>query len=172
VKNKMKKSKIILLLSLLVLFLCCFGASAQQAEKPDLPEMPPSVAETQLTVPAAQAQDDVYSYNPLGKPDPFKPFISIDVRPSKKEGEKKAESIFPLQRAAAESFKLVGIMGDRVRRVAIVEDTGRRFYPLFVGTHIGLNNGKVSEILADRVAVDEPDGKKVKRIILKLRKNI
>ena len=63
-------------------------------------------------------------------------------------------------------------MGDRVRRVAIVEDTGRRFYPLFVGTHIGLNNGKVSEILADRVAVDEPDGKKVKRIILKLRKNI
>ena len=71
-----------------------------------------------------------------------------------------------------ESFRLVGIIGDDVRRIAVVEDSAKRFYPLFVGTRIGLRNGKVTDILADRLTVDEEDGKKTKRIILKLRKNI
>lgn len=168
----MKKSKIISSLSLLVLFSWCFGSLAEQADRPESQGVAPLAAEAHLPAPAAYAQDDVYSYNPLGKPDPFKPFINIDIRPSKTEAAKKAESIFPLQRAATESFRLVGVIGDNIRRVAIVEDAGKKFYPLFIGTRIGLNNGKVSEILADRIAVDEPDGKKVKRIILKLRKNI
>ena len=122
--------------------------------------------------PVLQTPDNVYSYNPLGKPDPFRPFIDVEIAASKKEKESKAESIFPLQKIAVESFKLVGIVGDHSRRVAVVEDSNKKFYPLFVGTRIGLHSGKVTDILADRVAVDELDGKKVKRIILKLRKNI
>ncbi|HOE78533.1 MAG TPA: pilus assembly protein PilP [Smithellaceae bacterium] len=168
----MKKSKIILSLSLLVGLSWCFVALADEGDNPAPLQAVPATAAVQVPAPGAQLQDDAYSYNPLGKPDPFKPFINIDVRPMAKEKEKKIESIFPLQRASVESFTLVGVIGDAVRRVAIVEDAGRRFYPLFLGTHIGLNNGKVSGILADRVTVDEPDGKKVKRIILKLRKNI
>ena len=125
---------------------------------------------------ALMTPDDSYSYNPLGKPDPFRPFINIDVSSRKKaeEGKKeqKEESIFPLQRAAVEKFRLVGVAGDQFRRVAVVEDAGRRFYPLFVGTRIGLHDGKVTEILPDRVIVDELEDKKTKRIILKLRKNI
>ncbi|MCK7504388.1 MAG: pilus assembly protein PilP [Desulfobacterales bacterium] len=70
-----------------------------------------------------------------------------------------------------ENFNLVGIAGDQIRRVAVVEDSTKKFYPLFIGTRIGLHNGKVADILADRVTVDELHGKKVKRIILKLRKN-
>ena len=168
----MKKSKIILSLSLLVGLSWCFVALADEGDNPAPLQAVPATAAVQVPAPGAQLQDDAYSYNPLGKPDPFKPFINIDVRPMAKEKEKKIESIFPLQRASVESFTLVGVIGDAVRRVAIVEDAGRRFYPLFLFTHIGLNNGKVSGILADRVTVDEPDGKKVKRIILKLRKNI
>ena len=168
----MKKSKIILSLSLLVGLSWCFVALADEGDNPAPLQAVPATAAVQVPAPGAQLQDDAYSYNPLGKPDPFKPFINIDVRPMAQEKEKKIESIFPLQRASVESFTLVGVIGDAVRRVAIVEDAGRRFYPLFLGTHIGLNNGKVSGILADRVTVDEPDGKKVKRIILKLRKNI
>lgn len=168
----MKKSKIILSLSLLVGLSWCFVVLADEGDNTAPLQAVPATAAVQVPAPGAQLQDDAYSYNPLGKPDPFKPFINIDVRPMAKEKEKKIESIFPLQRASVESFTLVGVIGDAVRRVAIVEDAGRRFYPLFLGTHIGLNNGKVSGILADRVTVDEPDGKKVKRIILKLRKNI
>jgi len=40
-----------------------------------------------------------------------------------------------------------------MRRVAVVEDATKKFYPLFAGTHIGLHNGKVIEIMADRVIV-------------------
>jgi len=119
----------------------------------------------------APAPDNAYSYNPLGKPDPFKPFIDVEIKAAKKE-KSKIESIFPLQRAEVENFKLVGIVGDQDRRVAVVEDSNKKFYPLFIGTRIGLRDGKVTDILADRVTVDELDGKKIKRIILKLRKNI
>jgi type IV pilus assembly protein PilP len=108
----------------------------------------------------------------LGKPDPFKPFVDVQITAVGKGKEGKTESIFPLQREGVESFKLVGIMGDQIRRVAVVEDSAKKFYPLFIGTRIGLHSGKVTDILADRVMVDELDGKKVKKIILQLRKNL
>ena len=79
--------------------------------------------------------------------------------------------MFPLQRDETENYRVVGIAGDKDHRVAIAEDTGKKFYPLVIGTHIGLYNGKVIEILADRVIVEEYQTKKAKRVILKLRKN-
>jgi type IV pilus assembly protein PilP len=102
--------------------------------------------------------------------DPFRPFVEIEVATKKKEEKKDLSSIFPLQRAETEKFRVVGIAGDQMRRVAIVEDVAKKFYPLFTGTHIGLHNGKVIEIMADRVIVEEQESKKAKRIILKLHK--
>lgn len=173
----MKKNKIITAFSLIFLCAGTYCAFGEEAVKPAAPVSSSSAATGQpATAPAlspvVQTRDNVYSYNPMGKPDPFKPFINIDLAALKTLKEKKVESIFPLERASVESFRLVGIAGDQMRRVAIVEDVAKKFYPLFIGTRIGLHNGKVSDILADRVAVDEPDGKKIKRVILKLRKNI
>lgn len=173
----MKKNKLIALFSLLIISVWTFYAFGKEAAKqlpapvsPSSPAVGQSASPTVLS-PVSPTPDNVYSYNPLGKPDPFKPFINVDIKPMSKGSEKKAESIFPLQRAAVESFNLVGIVGDQIRQVAIVEDAAKKFYPLFIGTRIGLHNGKVIDILTDRVAVDEPDDKKVRRIILKLRKN-
>ena len=174
----MKKIKIIALFNLLILFAWTVSAFGEEAVKPVPPVLPSSpvtgvpLAPAPAMAPVSETPDNVYSYNPMGKPDPFKPFINTDLSALKTLKEKKVESIFPLERAEIESFKLVGIAGDQMRRVAIVEDVAKKFYPLFIGTRIGLHNGKVIDILADRVAVDEPDGKKVKRIIMKLRKNI
>ncbi|MBP7340848.1 MAG: pilus assembly protein PilP [Smithellaceae bacterium] len=166
----MKKNKIIVWGVLLIFFAAASGAVGAEVPKPSGQAPPPVSA---LVAPAGSpAPDSSYSYNPLGKPDPFKPFMDVEVKAVKKEKQTKAESIFPLQRAEVESFRLVGIIGDDVRRIAVVEDSAKRFYPLFVGTRIGLRNGKVTDILADRLTVDEEDGKKTKRIILKLRKNI
>ena len=40
--------------------------------------------------------------------------------------------------------------------MAIVEDgVAKKYYPLFVGTYIGLNGGRVAAILPDRVMVEE-----------------
>ncbi|OGP89976.1 MAG: hypothetical protein A2031_06560 [Deltaproteobacteria bacterium RBG_19FT_COMBO_43_11] len=66
---------------------------------------------------------------------------------------------------------MVGIAGDHIRRVAIVEDVAKKFYPLFKGTFIGLKNGRVVEIMSDRVIVEEREAKIAKRVILKLRKD-
>ena len=130
-------------------------------------------AQIQQKPPLAPTATGNYSYNPSGKPDPFRPLVEA-VKPQNivKEGKKKDElSMFPLQRAATENYRVVGIAGDKDHRVAIVEDTGKKFYPLVIGTHIGLYKGKVIEILADRVIVEEYPTKKAKRVILKLRKN-
>lgn len=174
----MKKNKIIILFNLLIVLTLVFCAFGEEAANPASKALPPASVAGQAEKsasslsPVLQTSDNVYSYNPLGKPDPFKPFINIDIGSLKKQAEKKVESIFPLQRVGTENFKLVGIAGDQVRRVAVVEDSTKKFYPLFIGTRIGLHDGKVTDILADRVTVDELDGKKIKRIILKLRKNI
>src|SRR5665811_230267 len=77
------------------------------------------------------------------------------------------QEISPLQRADIDTFLLVGIAGDQNGRTAIVEDkAAKRFYPLFMGTHIGKNGGRVAAILADRVIVEEivrGDQKKTKQ---------
>ena len=134
------------------------GAVTQEATTPVL-SSPPS----------APASGSAYSYNPAGKPDPFKPFVDVDVKSAQK---KKDESIFPLERAEIDSFTLVGIVGDSSKRAAVVQDANKKFYPVFVGSHIGTRKGKVTAILSDQVMVDElDDNNKVRKIVLKLRKN-
>ncbi len=116
-------------------------------------------------------QAPAYSYNPMDKPDPFKPFIEIEKVAKQKVEKKAPDSIFPLQRAEADSYRVVGIAGTPEKRVAIVEDSAKKFYPLVKGTRIGLYDGKVIEITDDRVVVEEYEDKKARRVILKLRKN-
>ena len=137
--------------------------SKQIQQPPPVANVAPAVAPTSI---------DNYSYDPSGKPDPFRPFIVVVDVAAKQQVVKKAEaSMFPLQRAETEKYRVVGIAGDKDHRVAIAEDAAKKFYPLFIGTHIGLYNGKVIEIMADRVIVEEYETKKAKRVILKLRKN-
>jgi type IV pilus assembly protein PilP len=145
----------------------------QQPSAPPVAPGTPAAASTQIQQPPpAPASTDNYSYNPSGKPDPFRPFVVIVDVTAKQQVVKKAEaSMFPLQRAETEKYRVVGIAGDKDHRVAIAEDAAKKFYPLFIGTHIGLYNGKVIEIMSDRVIVEEYEANKAKRVILKLRKN-
>ena len=115
-----------------------------------------------------------YKYNPVGKPDPFKPFIEEEL--GTKKNERKPLPISPLQREGIEQFRLVGISGDDHRRIAIVQDVKGKAYTIFLGTYIGLNGGRVVEILPDRITIEEKskaDDKqaKAKRLTMKLRKD-
>lgn len=118
----------------------------------------------------------VYKYNPVGKPDPFKPFIDEEITTKKKLEKAKALPISPLQREGIDQFKLVGIAGDEYSRKAIVQDLKGKFYPIYVGTYIGLNGGRVVQILADQVVVEEKfktearKRTKTQRITIKLHK--
>ena len=117
-----------------------------------------------------------YKYNPLGKPDPFKPFVDQELAAKKKKEAAKPLPLSPLQRESIDQFKLMGISGDEKSRRAIVQDAKGKVYPISPGAYIGLNNGRVVAILADRMVIEEqmktPAGKKTKpnRITIKLRR--
>ena len=134
---------------------------------------PPEAAATAATTTVAKIEE-TYHYNPTGKADPFKPFIDVELAKKKTVEQSRLLSLNPLQRQTVEQFRLVGIIGDNKGRRAMVQDSAGKFYSLLPGAYIGLNNGRISKILADRIIVDEKirtdEGKIVSRkIIIKLR---
>jgi Tfp pilus assembly protein PilP len=178
VKNKMKNFKFGILIIFVIIFTGFIFAYAADITKPVESANPlstaPAIAGPQIKqqAQAEKATNSNYKYYPLGKSDPFHPFVEVEIA-LKKKAERKV-SAYPLERDEIEKFKLSGIIGDHIQRLAIVEimEEGRlKFYPLLKGTHIGLRKGKVLEIMADRVIVEEPDKSKTKRIILKLHKD-
>lgn len=129
----------------------------------------------------ASAASLLFSYDPKGKPDPFKPFVDAELALRKlKEAELKKQQqklpLSPLQRAGIDQFRLVGIGGNEKGRTAVVQDPAGKYYTLSVGTAIGMNNGKVARIIGDRVVIEEPTagGKKgktgAKKVEMKLLK--
>jgi len=127
------------------------AAPGAKAATPDTPAAGPGTA---VAAPP-------FVYRSEGKSDPFKPFIetSSALQQKMKIGQSptlNGRPISPLQQVEIDQFRLVGIAGDDQRRTAIVEDgVAKKHYSLFVGTYIGLNEGRVASILPDRVIVEE-----------------
>lgn len=92
-----------------------------------------------------------YTYNPVGKPDPFKPFIQIT--PAKEYS--RSVPLTPLQKYETSQLKLVAIITTPEGNVALVEDSAGKGYFLRKGTGIGKNDGKVKIILKDKVIIEE-----------------
>jgi type IV pilus assembly protein PilP len=144
-------------LSIVLLFLIG-GCGGGGTPPPSLPAKAKSVSvgkKKEGLVKAAETKEGEkkeeaeYSYNPIGKPDPFKPFIQLTSR----EGLRKA--VTPLQRFDISQLKLVAIISTSHGNVALVEDTTGKGYVLKKGTWIGKNDGKVTKILKDKVIVEE-----------------
>jgi type IV pilus assembly protein PilP len=114
-------------------------------------------------VPAAVPEATGYMYLPTGKPDPFKPFMETDLVLKTKQEEDlikktaaKGRPVSLLQQVDIGQLRLVGIAGDDRGRTAIVEDgVAKKHYPLFVGTYIGMNGGRIVSIRPDRVIIEE-----------------
>ncbi|HUL36283.1 MAG TPA: pilus assembly protein PilP [Thermodesulfobacteriota bacterium] len=91
-----------------------------------------------------------FSYNPSGKPDPFRPFI--ELTPARVP---RAVPLTPLQKYDISQLKLVAIISTPEGNVALIEDGTKKGYFLKKGTWIGKNDGKVTKIHKDRVIVEE-----------------
>jgi len=109
-------------------------------------EEPTKVAEKKEPEKKEEAE---YSYNPAGKPDPFKPFIQL----ASARGTRTA--LTPLQRFDISQLKLVAIISAPEGNIALVEDVTGKGYFLKKGTWIGKNDGKVTKILKDKVIIEE-----------------
>jgi len=113
------------------------------------------------------------AYNSEGKTDPFAPLFSSEkVVP--KEDEKSEEGVAglgkvkkkkkkkriprtPLEKMDLGQLKLVAIIRAESGNKALVQDASGKGYVLNKGTYIGINQGFVTKIMADRVIVEEED---------------
>lgn len=97
---------------------------------------------------AIEAQE-TYAYNPIGKRDPFRSFLAT--------GERSGDNVpqTPLQRYEVDQYMLVGIIWGVDRPRALVQDPEGVGHVMEVGTYIGKNWGKVTQISDKAVIVTE-----------------
>ena len=97
----------------------------------------------------AIARQEEYSYNPIGKRDPFRSFLNTT------DGRKVAETSSPLQKYEIDQYQLVGIIWGVERSRALVQDPEGVGHVMEIGTYIGKNWGKVTQINSSEVVVTE-----------------
>lgn len=89
-----------------------------------------------------------YSYNPIGKRDPFRSFFQ-------NAGPDTIPNPTPLQRFEVDQYMLVGIVWGVAEPKAMVQDPVATGHVIEVGTYIGKNWGKVTAITSDSVIITE-----------------
>jgi len=114
-------------------------------KKAEEPAKPPEAKEPE------KKEEDCYTYNPAGKPDPFRSFIQLT--PLRSSSRK--TPLTPLERYEITQLKLVAVISARDGNVGLVEDSAGKGYFLKKGTWIGKNEGRVKTILKDRVIIEE-----------------
>ncbi len=133
----------------------CGGSSPPSSlpQKGKSPAIAKKVESTKVTEKkeGVKKEEAEYVYNPLGKPDPFKPFIQMT--PSKTYSRNVPQT--PLQKYEISQLTLVAIIMTPEGNIALVEDSAGKGYFLKKGTEIGKNDGKVKQILRDKVIIEE-----------------
>ena len=98
-----------------------------------------------------EEEEDEYDYNPIGKRDPFKSFLSL-------ASDNDNESSVPrtaLQKYDIGQYTLVGIIWGMERPRALVQDPEKQGHVMELGTYVGKNWGKVTNISDNRVIITE-----------------
>jgi len=112
---------------------------------------PAAVWAQQEAVPQVAAEDgESPPYNPVGRRDPFRPFM-FDLR--KREPEN--VELTPLQRYDLGQLTVVGTLWEMNPPRAMVEDSAGMGFIVTIGTPIGRNGGVVAAIEPRRVIVEE-----------------
>lgn len=93
--------------------------------------------------------EDAYSYNPVGKRDPFAPLIIKEDRQVRKG------NLPPLERYNIYEFKLTGVVWGGLGYSAMLEGPDGKGYFIRVGTVMGQNKGVVKKITQNTLVVEE-----------------
>jgi type IV pilus assembly protein PilP len=100
-------------------------------------------------------------YSAAGKTDPFVPLFrkdeTADDRQAASAGKKRKKRVprTPLERVDLSQLKLTGIIRSPQGNKALVEEATGKGYVVGVGTYLGNQGGKITEILDDRLIVEE-----------------
>ena len=154
--NKSSLGLIILSIALLFLIGGCGGGTSpsslpSKTKSPAVEKKKEGPTEVTARQEPEKKEEVEYSYNPVGKPDPFKPFLQLT---SVREGSRSG-ILTPLQKYDISQLKLVAIISSPEGNTALVEDATGKGYFLKKGTFVGKNDGKVTKILKDKVIIEE-----------------
>ncbi len=156
-RKRSRIGRIITVCVLLVgLALAFSGCEKPSAPPPVTLRKPPRRSAAKAQAPTDQAspkKKPVFSYNPQGLIDPFKPFIQIGSAGKTLQGVPRT----PLQEYDLSQLRLTAIisMGNDAS-CALVEDSAGKGFTVKKGTYIGKRGGKVKAIRLDRVIIEEP----------------
>lgn len=114
-----------------------------------------------------------YTYNHIGRNDPFKPFVSPAATPiADQDPNEIIESdqvLSGMQLFEPGQLTLVGVMLSATDELAFVEDQSKKGYVLKLGTAIG-KRGIVTKIEPDKVYIEETaktrSGQEIKNTVL------
>jgi type IV pilus assembly protein PilP len=98
--------------------------------------------------PASKAA--VVFYNPVGKRDPFVPFLKVEPLSARAH-----DSLPPLERYDIGELKFVGVIWGAKGVVALVEDGEGKGYSVAAGTKIGRGGGVVIRVTEGEILVKE-----------------
>jgi len=179
----MKGFGFILLLSITLVLGGCGGEAPKPTKVPmppvgkkpgaPAPLPPPTIMEAK----AQAAPVSIYTYDPKGKPDPFRPLVvekpETPIPKPKKVEEVSLEGVTPLEKIDLTQLKLVAVIWNVPEPKGMVEDGTGKGYVLSIGTSIGKNKGKVTQITSKGVVISEKHetsaGKfKIREVSLKL----
>lgn len=122
---------------------------------------------------------DTYTYNHVGRNDPFKPFLSpITAAPIEQDPNEIIENnqeLSGMQLFEPGQLTLVGVLLSPSQEIAFVEDQSKKGYTLKVGTLIG-KRGIISKIELDKIIIEETaktrSGQEIKNtVFMKLNKD-
>jgi type IV pilus assembly protein PilP len=146
------------------------GMACETPPPPPPPKPPPPKVEAPAPEVTAKPTSDgsgpafTYSYNPVGKRDPFHSPLA-DALASQTGGGPASVSTCnqPLCRWDLDQLKLVGIVSGMANPVAMVEDPEGIGHLMRHNSFVGKRGGRVTQIKRDEVVVTEifkgPDGK-------------
>jgi len=107
---------------------------------------------------SGSSEDQPAMYNPIGKIDPFEPLFKDKTDDGNVRSQrKKRVPRTPLEKIDLSQLKLVGIILAASGNKALVEEATGKGYVIEPGTYIGINSGKVIDILKDKVVIEEEE---------------
>ena len=135
-------------IAFLIIFSSCEG-KIKTIKKQEQPQSTVEVGQEQTPQLEVEKKHKAsyFGYNPIGKRDPFQPYISEESRP--------AVTLTPLQTFDIDQLRLVAIIWDISDPRAMAEDPSGRGYILKKGTLVGKNWGRVTQIEKGQVIISE-----------------
>ena len=142
--------------------------AAQTVDATLLPKALEKVAGTSVDQPAAaEGREDITTplvlpeiklvYDPTGKIDPFVPLM--EDKPALAEGtqtvKKRRIPLTPLEKVDLSQLRLEGVLLAPNGNRAMVAEASGKGYIVSVGTYIGTQSGRVTQILKDRMIIEE-----------------